>query len=328
MKKDEVREHLARLNAEDLRLVAAHLYKMLPKKTAETKGADRLLADPAGFLQTARVKKPPELPDLEMLEFETEEFLDNAANQRYFAPNKIIPKGQRSRWRFLAKRLYQDWWLLAAQPESQVAAAKALEDLYRILCHGSEVWMFSSTEPFHVIGVPRQEFFSQLILIKAQFLSANEWISQALSLMLDVKSTESTTVEMHGAFLSLLTTAELKESALQILTRELGKSSSAPPAPEFSDRSRRRSSLLRLGFQVNWAFGDKERSLKWLRAFVGGENRSEHVVLQLLLETGDREFWMNSYETARSQKPSAVADWDKTYEQARLLGELPAWQVR
>ena len=54
--------------------------------------------------------------------------------------------------------------------------------------------MFTSTEPIRVIGVPRQEFFAHLILIKAQILPASEWIPQALSLMIDVESTESTAV--------------------------------------------------------------------------------------------------------------------------------------
>ena len=49
MKSKEVRQRLEQLSAEDLRLVAAQLYKMLPKKMAEEKGADGLLCYPKAF---------------------------------------------------------------------------------------------------------------------------------------------------------------------------------------------------------------------------------------------------------------------------------------
>ncbi len=131
MKMEAVREQLARLDAEALRLVATQLYKMLPKKTAEAKGADRLLADPQGFVQTqsSRAPKAPALPDPEWLSFETDEFLVNAEKQNYFAPNREIPKSERSQWRFLVRRLYREWCLLASQAEHQAGALAALTKL-------------------------------------------------------------------------------------------------------------------------------------------------------------------------------------------------------
>ena len=142
MKASEVREHLAQLDADQLRSVAEHLYKMLPRKMASEKGADLLIADAAAFQQSRRAKKAPELPDLDLVEMETDEFLEDAAASRYFAPNNIISKAARGRWRSVAKRLYQDWCLLAGQSEYRSTAATALERLYRILCRGSQVYLF------------------------------------------------------------------------------------------------------------------------------------------------------------------------------------------
>jgi len=183
MKIEEVRQHLEHLAVADLRHVAAQLYKVLPKKVAEEKGADRLISDPQNFLEANKVRKAPALPDLGLLEFETQEFLENASEQRYFAPNRIISKAERRRWRFVAKRLYEDWCLLAAQAENLAASTKAMEDLYRILCRGCEVYLFPSTDTFRAIGVPQPEFLEQLIVLKAQLCSPNEWIAHALSLV-------------------------------------------------------------------------------------------------------------------------------------------------
>ena len=328
MKASEVREHLARLDAEQLRSVAEHLYKMLPRKMASEKGADLLIADAAAFQQSRRAKKAPELPDLDLVEMETDEFLEDAAASRYFAPNNIISKSARGRWRFVAKRLYQDWCLLAGQSEYRLTAATALERLYRILCRGSQVYLFRTSTPFQAIKVRRPDFFEQLCLINTQLHPATEWISQALSLLTEVRSEESTTAEMHAAFLALLKTTELKASALQIVTARMDNHPPVAHANQFSDASLARSSLLRLGFQISWALGEKDRAVQWARVHAGGENCDQELILRLLLETKDFDFWMNTYEAIRLRNPCAVAVWEKTFEKAKTDRTLPDWQVR
>jgi hypothetical protein len=184
MKITEVRELLAKMEAADLRLVGEHLYKMLPKKTAEEKGADTLLADPQTFARerAGRPCKIPKLPDAEWLDFETSEFLENAAQQLYFAPNRTIPKSERSQWRFLAKRLYREWLLVAAQAEHQAAALEALVKLYKILCQGCEVYLFPSTETFRAIGVPQQDFLEQVLGLQSQKACYCTWRTRKNSL--------------------------------------------------------------------------------------------------------------------------------------------------
>jgi hypothetical protein len=132
MKVEDMRRRLQEMSAEDLRIVVARLYKMLPKKLAKERGADRLINDLQAFLKSAKVAKLPALPDIDLVEVETAEFIENAKAEHYFAPNRIISKSERRKWKFVAKRLYQDWCLLAAQPENLAPAAKALKDLYRI----------------------------------------------------------------------------------------------------------------------------------------------------------------------------------------------------
>ena len=282
MKASEVREHLARLDADELRCVAEHLYKMLPRKIASDKEADLLLTDPSAFQKSRRAKKAPEMPDLDLVEMDTDEFLEDAAASRYFALNSVIPKSGRGRWRFVAKRLYQDWCLLSRRSENRPAAAAALEKLYGILCRGSQVYLFRTSAPFQAIKVSRPDFFEQLFLINAQLHPAAEWIPHALSLLNEVKSEESTTAEMHAAFLSLLTTTEIKASALEIVAARMARHPATAHASEFSDTSQARTSLLRLAFKISWAMGEKDRAVQWVRTYAGSEDCDEHQILRLV----------------------------------------------
>jgi hypothetical protein len=327
MKASEVREHLAQMDGDQLRFAAEQLYKMLPRKMASGKGADLLLADPAAFQQSCRARRTPEMPDLDLVEMETDEFLEDAAASRYFAPNSIISKAQRGRWRFVAKRLYQDWCLLARQSENRPAAAAALEKLYGIFCRGSQVYLFRTSAPFQAIKVPRSDFFEQIFLINAQLHPAAEWIPHALSLLIEVKSEESTPAEMRSAFLSLLTTTELKASAIEMVAAQMAKYPAAARASEFSDASRARTSLLGLAFQILWAMGEKDRAVQWVRTHAGGEKCDERQVLRLVLETGNYDFWMSTYEAIQLRDPSSVNGWEKTFEKAKADRQLPHWQV-
>jgi len=118
----------------------------------------------------------------------------------------------------------------------------------------------------------------------------------ALSLLMEVKSEESTTAEMHTSFLSLLRTTALKASALEIVAARMAKYPVAVRASKFSDASQARTSLLRLSFQIIWAMGEKDRAVHWVRTYSGGDNCDEHRVLRLVLETNDYDFWMSTYE--------------------------------
>jgi len=327
----EVREQLTRLQAEDLRLVAAQPYKMLPKKVAQEKQADHLLADPRGFIQAQSdwPAKAPRLPDPEWLGFETSEFLENAEKQNYFAPNRLIPKSERSQWRFLARRLYREWCLVATQPEHQAAALEALAKLYKILCRGCEVYLFPSTDTFRAVGVPQPEFLEQVLLLASRASATDQWIAQALALLEAGAHGDTVSAELQDVIVKALKTPDLKEAASETLTRQLGSGRSAARKGEAADwqwRQHRRN-LLRLGFQIIWALGEKERAVQWLRTQAQGEDSPGHLVLLYLLETKDYELWMRTYEALRTGNTPGADGWEKTFQQAQQQGQLPAWWV-
>jgi hypothetical protein len=330
MKAEELRQRLETMSADNLRLLATQLYRMLPKKVAEQKGADRLISDPPGFLQTAKAKKAPDLPDIDMLGFETEEFLENASQDRYFAPNRIIAKSERSRWRFVARRLVNDWRLVAEKPENAAQAAKALESLYKILCRGCEVYLFPSADTFRAIGMAQSDFLAHLLLVKVRLHSPEAWATDALSLLRLGAHGDTTTSQLQDVFVATMKTAEHKETALQIISRQFSASAAAAGGNRQISwqQEHHRTNLLRLGFLITWALGEKDRAIQWLRTNARPMENAGSLLLRLVLETKDRQTWLREYEALRLTQPSQVLDWEKTYEHARTQEELPTWQIQ
>lgn len=331
MKMEQLRERTGELSPDELRLVVAELYRMLPKKVAEAKAADQLIQNPKQFVTAGRPKRIAPIPDLDTVLFDTEQFLEDARQQKYFAPNRDIPKSERAKWRFIVKRLHREWILLAEQPANLPAAIKALEDLFEILRRASQVYLFPTTEPFRAIGVPEHEFHQQLCSLKSRTLPPREWLSQALARLRKRDWHESTSAEMHAAFLTTLKTTELKEEALDLIANEFRSGSPSAPKARGSDAwnsALRQQDMVRLGFRILWALGEFDRAQDWVKAHAQSPLEGDHLLMELLLATEDAACWVRAYEALLRQAPDAAQPWAKTMEHVREHGTLQTYQMR
>jgi hypothetical protein len=151
MKVAELKQHLEKHSQEQLRFIIKELYKAIPKQHKEDRQIDALIEDPQGFLSPGKTKKTLP-PDFDSLKWEIETFIDHVQKDYYFAPNRVVPKKQRSQWRFLVKRFHKDLILVANQNETDLpAAAKLLEKLYNLLCHGCGYYIFKTDDPLLTI---------------------------------------------------------------------------------------------------------------------------------------------------------------------------------
>lgn len=109
LKVKEIKELLASRSKEQIATMIIELYKLIPKGIKEEKRIDDLLTDPDKYLERRRRRKRTfEVPDIRRLSDETERFVDYAYKQYYFAPNQYVPKKERSKWRFIARRLFKE----------------------------------------------------------------------------------------------------------------------------------------------------------------------------------------------------------------------------
>ena len=102
MKVNELREIIKNYNEEDKRKIIVELYKRIPKNIKEDYNIDNYIIN----LNT-KIEKVDKNITIERLEKEVEYFIECASDDLYARPNKIIPKNERSKWRFKVKTFYK-----------------------------------------------------------------------------------------------------------------------------------------------------------------------------------------------------------------------------
>lgn len=101
MKVSELQSLLENYHDKQLREIVVALYKAIPRRIREENQLNEFLKDPDSYPgKGKRSKKKEKIPDIKFLESEIEEFLTHAYDQNYLAPNRIIPKRERRKWRF------------------------------------------------------------------------------------------------------------------------------------------------------------------------------------------------------------------------------------
>jgi hypothetical protein len=93
MKVPELREKLAKLKKDEIIKLAVEFYKLVPKSKKEDNDLDKLIENPTQPKVSIKISK-----DIDWNELETEinQFISDAKDQYYLAPNKIISKKERS----------------------------------------------------------------------------------------------------------------------------------------------------------------------------------------------------------------------------------------
>ena len=186
MRIDDVRSLLDQYSEDQLRLIIAEMYKAIPKKVKEDKNIDSLLKAPEEFKKSKTTKtKKPTPPDIELVEFDAEDFLENAYNHYYFAPNSVVPKRERPKWRFTAKQLHKDL-LAAAGDENQLPrASDLLRQLYVLLCYSCDYILFPGADPFRSVGINQATFLKSVLTLRNSHLTQEAFTTEAVSLVVD-----------------------------------------------------------------------------------------------------------------------------------------------
>ena len=90
-------------------------------------------------------------------------FISCANPNLYVAPNRVIPKSERSKWRFKVKDFYKKLSSIKADTPDGIIATDLLKDLYRLLSYSSCYLTFTTWETFRVIGVSQSVFLLNLV---------------------------------------------------------------------------------------------------------------------------------------------------------------------
>ena len=223
MKIPELKTVIANYTPTQLQTLVVVLYKAIPKKALADGALDAILKNPDAAT-AKKEKKEIEIPDVNDLESEIDEFVGDAMAQYYFAPNRIIPKSERPKWRFKVRRFYKDLIASAVKTENAATAAKLLEDLYMVLREACRIWLFNTSEPFESVGVEQTAFFHQILVLQEKVISGKEFISKAMTLLM--KESVYSRAFMEDV-LSFLRTPDLKYMAIENAEKRLSNESAA-----------------------------------------------------------------------------------------------------
>jgi len=158
MKVAELNKTIGGYTTEQLRRLLVEMYKAMPKRVKEDHGIDDMICSPASKRKN---RKSEVVPHIEALESETERFVSNAYNYYYYIANPVVPKHERSQWRFTVLRLFKNINHAVAMEANVAKAAELLEKLYVMLCYSCRYTLFSAYDSFQSVGVSQEDFFER-----------------------------------------------------------------------------------------------------------------------------------------------------------------------
>lgn len=214
MKINEFRVLLQKAGRSQLETIAGELYKKMPK--AQKEELDEAIQQILNG-ETPAAKKPAVSVSIPELSAEIQTFVSHVDAGYYNAPNRIVPKQKRSKWRFEVMRFVK---ALDAVPGDEAAFLYLL--LYDRLAYGCGYYIFPSEDPFRAIGTRQAEFYSKLVI---KYFS-NGFSDQKILDMLKAATCvhidrESLYEEFEAAFIRELKTRDMREKAYQIAKKEV-----------------------------------------------------------------------------------------------------------
>jgi hypothetical protein len=329
MKVAELKDKIKDYKAARLRQLVVEMYKAIPKAVKESQAIDNLIENPDGD----RKKSPANSPNIELLRMDVEYFLDNAYHQYYFAPNRVIPRRERPKWRFTALRLFKQLNQAAAKPEDAADAAELLERLYILLCFSCRYVLFSGSDSFASVGVSRPEFLRAVLRAKRQVQNLAEFVQGGILLAVgNDGSCSSFCDRLMEIFVEFLSTPDLKQMAIAGCSAAWDNvRKNGPPCPHrdvaheksygaYDTRTMLRN-LATLGFMCHVALSEYEEAVDYFyRRYDEKDSEiSLYVLLRLIERYGQRDLWIQTYEDSITRGVRPREELKSSYDARRQI---------
>lgn len=324
MKLPELKQQLKPLDKNQLEKITALAYKAVPKAMKED--LDLAIAsiiageDPKGSL-----KKTSSL-NFDSLKCSIEEFIENANASNYIAPNRVVPKAQRSKWRFQVKNFIKELEKLDPLSPHYPQSVKLLKDLYILLCRACNYYLFSTDDPYQSIGM-RQPELCYLVMNR---MYSQGYTRESIREMIKLVSLvgldrETLHVELQLILIEQLKDLKSKEIALEeslLLIEEREKELSVLPKYDrrrysYSNGIEKLCNLqLILSFSLEEAKAGVANFFNHLKE--DDEEISLYLCLDILSVIDEDEWWIYIYEDALKHNIEPREDLKRRYQE-RLL---------
>ena len=222
MKIQEFRDKMKSADHTALEKIAADLYRRIPKSTKED-GLDEAIEQMLkGEAAPKPVSRKNERIPFDQLKNEITVFLSHVDANYYWEPNRVVPKAQRSKWRFTVMRFLKQLDMIPANDENAEEAAHLYLEIYKRLAYGCGIYIFPTEDPFAAIQRKQSDFYP----IMAARYFANGFTDAKILDMLRAATCvyidrNSLYCELEQAFIHELRTHDMREKAMEIAKAEI-----------------------------------------------------------------------------------------------------------
>lgn len=337
MKIQEVKGLLKKYSKEELQIIITELYKAVPKNIKEEKNLDAIIENVNQFTKKDKGEKKEENSvEINELVSEIQLFIENAYNQFYLIPNRVVPKKERPKWRFKVKGYFKT---LEAhlQGENEEKIIELMKSLYEMLSYGCAYTLFSGDNPFASVGIPQTELFNKVIARRLSTGINQESIRFCIELMIN---SELDRVTLHTdlmlEIIKYLKTADSKEMAIRECKMQTQKINAEKLSTQKSYyevdilryiKRRKINNLVEMSFRCSMSLYEYEEGIQ---CFKNGYNENDmeiklYVLLYLLFEYKLKEYWIKEYEKALSEGINPRLELQRTYKYIQDNGAMPEY---
>ncbi len=286
MKVGELRNKLSTMKKEEIIKIASEFYKLIPKNKKEDYNIDSYLDNS----KTKKIKiiKKDEI-SLALMKEEIPKFIDNAKNQYYLIPNNIVPKKERSKWRFKVKKWYKELINKEREDKDIETQAKLLCDLYSLLCESCMFIYFSGYDSFSSVGVEQIDFYKSVIDLLQEDKGKIDSLKTSIELIINNELNRYTLYSnLMIEFINTLDNVDLKYKAIQI-TEEVFKNlnyKSIKNRPDLNSYKIQdtKNNLAELGLRLYLKLYEIENGIDFFHKYYNEENKEIklYVLIRIL----------------------------------------------
>lgn len=294
MKVNELREIIKNYNEEDKGKIIVELYKKIPKNIKEDYNIDNYIIN----LNT-KIEKVNKNLTIERLEKEVEYFIECASDDLYVRPNKIIPKNERSKWRFKVKTFYKQLNSFLPTKEEGKKATDLLKDLFKILSSGTHYLTFSSWNTFGAVQVSQAEFLKNIVQRKL----SNGITKENLSYCIDLLNVKYDPQEYHRAMLysfeSCLKTTDARYMAIELLKEQVENWKAKYKKESSYENEEYLNYFVECIVQIYFDLCEIQEGIKYFHKQYIEKNKEikEYILLEMLEESELYKEWILEYES-------------------------------
>lgn len=337
MKVDELKQKLNGYDKATIMKLAVEFYKLIPKAKKEDEILDNLINEPNAPKVTNKSSK---IASIQELAAHIELFLSHVKSNYYTEFNKVVPKSERPKWRFMVKNFYKDLLALKLSEESdKVIRASLMQKLYDIMCDGLRNYHFNSDDTFISVGITQPDFYRTTLQLIDDAEGKVSVIHKGIPLIIEhTVNREILPDTLMCEFIEIVNTPDARYSALEKIEnyiKDIQATLVPPNSKKHSmwDTSEYRkkdkiNNLAKLGMRIHIALFEYSEAIHFFKTYHLYESDKEikhYILIRILLEYRLKDVIKKEIEQAIEEGIKPRESLMKLLNHIKQKGELPQY---